>query len=133
MSGGSRTDGPRCALGSDMYSGPDRRRRRVYVTRNHEYHCKDGVCVAVRDVRTLEFLPEHRAIGRMASAAVCLRAGGLESIAPPEDATPGQRMQFAYDSDDRFDILTSSLEAIERPERDIVASYEPLEDSNYEV
>ncbi|MFO0673294.1 MAG: hypothetical protein U0235_27385 [Polyangiaceae bacterium] len=31
--------------------GPDRRRHRVYVTKNTEYHFRDGFCVAVRGDR----------------------------------------------------------------------------------
>ena len=108
------------------YSGPDRRRRRVYVTQNHEYHCKDGVCVAVRDIRTGEFLPEHTALGKVATGAVVLKGAGIESIAPPEEASPGQRMHFAVDVDDRSDVLTSTVQSIERPPRDVVEKYEPI-------
>ena len=106
------------------YAGPERRTRRVYVTHNHEYHCKDGLCVAVRDVRTGEFLPEHGAIGKRATGAVILNGGGIASISPVERATPGQRMHFAVDVDDRSDVLTSSVKAIERPPRDVVATYD---------
>ena len=115
-------------MGSDTpeYSGPERRRHRVYVTQHHEYHCKDGICVAVRDVTTGAFLQGHAAIGRLASGAVRLRDdGAIESIVPPENAGPGERMHFAFDSDDRRDVLTSSLRSVERPPRDVVAIYEP--------
>jgi hypothetical protein len=114
------------ASDSPQYSGPERRRHRVYVTQHHEYHCKDGICVAVRDVHTGAFLPSHMAIGRSASGAVRLRAdGGIESIVPPENAEPGERMHFAFDADDRRDVLTSSLREVGRPERAVVAIYEP--------
>jgi hypothetical protein len=106
------------------YSGPDRRKRRVYVTQNHEYHCKDGICLAVRDVKTGVFLPKHPAVGKTVTGALVLRGGGIESIAPPEDAVPGQRVHFAEDVDDRRDILTSSLKSVERPARDVVAQYD---------
>ena len=43
---------------------PERRRHRVYVTRNTEYHFRDGFCVAVRDRRSGDFLPGHLAIRR---------------------------------------------------------------------
>ncbi len=109
-----------------QYSGPERRRHRVYVTRHHEYHCKDGICVAVRDVTTGAFLPTHAALGRQASGAVRLRSDGcIESIAPPETAEPGERMHFAFDADDRNDVLTSSLREVGRPPRDVVRMYEP--------
>jgi len=109
-----------------QYSGPERRRNRVYVTHHHEYHCKDGLCVAVREVGTGAFLSNHPAIGRLASGAVRLRDdGGIESIVPPENAEPGERMHFAFDSDDRSDVLTSSLRSVGRPPRDVDRMYEP--------
>jgi hypothetical protein len=106
------------------YAGPDRRRRRVYVTRNHEYHCKDGVCIAVRDARTGTFLPRHAAVGKKVTGALVFHGGTIESITPPEDAVPGQRLHLAEDVEDRRDLLTSTLTAIERPPREIVAQYD---------
>jgi hypothetical protein len=108
------------------YQGPDRRRRRVYVTQNHEYHCKDGICVAVRDLQTGEFLPRHTAVGKKATGALLLRGSGIETIVPPEKAEPGLRMHFAENLDDRHDVLTSSVKSIERPPRDVLAEYERL-------
>jgi hypothetical protein len=35
-------------------------------------------------------------------------------------------MHFAVDVDDRRDVLTSSVTAIERPPREVVAEYEEL-------
>ncbi|MGO8999684.1 MAG: hypothetical protein ACLQVI_40685 [Polyangiaceae bacterium] len=106
------------------YAGPDRRRRRVYVTRNHEYHCKDGICVAVRDAQTGEFLPKHTAVGKRATGALVFNGAGIESVTSPEEAAPGQRMHFAVDVDDRCDVLTSALKSVERPPREIVAKYD---------
>ena len=40
------------------YGGPERRRHRVFVTRNTEYHFRDGFCIAVRDRRTGDFLSD---------------------------------------------------------------------------
>jgi hypothetical protein len=106
------------------YAGPDRRRRRVYVTRNHEYHCKDGVCVAVREVRSGAFLPRHAAVGKKVTGALVFHGRSIESVIPPEEAVPGQRLHFAVDVEDRRDVLTSSLTAIERPPREVVAQYD---------
>jgi hypothetical protein len=106
------------------YQGPDRRRRRVYVTQNHEYHCKDGICVAVRDIQTGAFVPKHAAVGKTVTGGLVFRGGGIESLAPPDKASPGQRMHFAQGSEDRSDVLTSTLKAVERPPREIVAQYD---------
>ena len=40
----------------------ERRRHRVYVTKNTEYHFRDGFCVAVRDRQSGDFLPGHLAL-----------------------------------------------------------------------
>ena len=45
------------------YQGVERRRFFTYVTRNTEYHFHDGICVAVRDRRTGQFLAAHVARG----------------------------------------------------------------------
>ena len=45
------------------YLGPERRRHRAYVTRNTEYHFRDDVCVAVRDVKSRKWLVSHLAVG----------------------------------------------------------------------
>jgi hypothetical protein len=106
------------------YSGPDRRRRRVYVTENHEYHCKDGICVAVREVGTGEFIAST-AVGKQVSAVVRFRRnGGIESIGVPDEAKPGERMHFANSIEDSRDVLTGPLQSIERPEREVLARYE---------
>jgi len=52
------------AAQNQEYGGPDRRRHRVYVTKNTEYHFKDGFCIAVRDRRTGDFLQGHLALRR---------------------------------------------------------------------
>jgi hypothetical protein len=44
------------------YVGPERRRNQVLVTRNSEYHCRDGACIGVRDRRTRDFVLDHPAL-----------------------------------------------------------------------
>ena len=61
---GSEAELPVDCLDLPEYAGPERRRRRVYVTRNTEYHFEVDRCVAVRDRRTGDFLPSHLAIER---------------------------------------------------------------------
>jgi hypothetical protein len=107
------------------YQGPERRRRRVYVTQHHEYHCKDGICVAVRDIETGAFVANHTALGRKVSGSIRLSENGIASFSPPESPQPGERVHFSYDADDRRDVLTSALKSVERPPREIVAIYEP--------
>ena len=107
------------------YSGPERRKRRVYITQNHEYHCKDGICIAVRDTRTSHFVPRHAALGKRVRGAFVFRGGrGIVSMLLPDDVAPGQRVYFAIDVQDPSAVMTSSVKAIERPRRALVAEYD---------
>jgi hypothetical protein len=107
--------------GSDpsRYAGPERRRHRVYVTRNTEYHFRDGVCVAVRDRRTGKFVQGHSALFGRIDAGIKFFDNG--SIAPAAgDPQPGDCLYF--ESGGR-DLVTSPLEAVDRPSRDTVDRY----------
>ena len=101
------------------YRGPDRRRHRVYVTRNTEYHFRDGFCVAVRDRRTGDFLHGHLALTRRVHGGLRFFSNG--SIVPnPGDPRPGESLFFATEG---RDLVTSPLEAVERPSREVTQAY----------
>jgi hypothetical protein len=101
------------------YQGPDRRRHRVYVTRNTEYHFRDGVCVAVRDRRKGEFLQGHLAIGRRSQGSLkFLRGGGFF----PNVGEPGAGEALFFGADGR-ELLTSPIERVERPVAEVVRAY----------
>lgn len=102
------TDGPR-----------DRRRHRVYVTRNTEYHFRDGFCVAVRDRRSGDFLPGHLAVERRLQGGLKFFPNG--AIVPNAgDPLPGEALYFAADG---RDLVTSPLERVDRPAKALVAAY----------
>jgi hypothetical protein len=109
----------------NAYSGPDRRRHRVFVTKNSEYHCRDNVCVAVRSVRTGAFDRNHVALGRWLSGAIKFtKDGSISGMSDASDARRGEQLCFASGSmDDTNDVLTSPLEAIARPPKDVVSLY----------
>jgi hypothetical protein len=101
------------------YRGPERRRHRVYVTRNTEYHFRDGFCVAVRDRRTGEYLQGHLALHRRVQGGLKFFDNG--GIAPNAgDPRPGESLYFASDG---RDLVTSPLEGVERPELQVVNGY----------
>jgi hypothetical protein len=101
------------------YAGPERRRRRVYVTRNTEYHVEDRTCVAVRNRRTREFVLGHLALERKLEGALKFFPNG--SIAPNAgEPEPGESIYFASEG---RDLVTSPLETIERPDKDTAAGY----------
>jgi hypothetical protein len=104
---------------TSRYKGPERRRHRVYVTRNTEYHFRDGFCVAVRDRRTGEFLQGHLALHRRVQGGLKFFDNG--GIAPNAgDPQPGESLYFASDG---RDLVTSPLEGVERPHRAVVSGY----------
>jgi hypothetical protein len=107
------------------YKGPERRRHRVYVTRNTEYHFRDGFCVAVRDRRTGEFLHGHLALRRRVHGGLKFSRDG--GIAPNTgEPRPGESLYFASEG---RDLVTSPLESVERPQEDVVSAYPGLRKS----
>jgi hypothetical protein len=107
------------------YVGPERRKHRVFVTRNSEYHCRDEICVAVRDLRSGTFLPRHRAIGRRMTASFRVNAeGGIDGVARVDEVHVGEQLCFtAMDHAEGHELLTSPVRAVERPPKEIVAKY----------
>jgi hypothetical protein len=109
--------------GNDARGGhvatPERRRHRVYVTHNTEYHIRDRRCVAVRDRRTGEFLQGHLAIDRSIAGGLKFFVNG--GIAPNlGEPRPGESLYFASEG---RDLVTSPLETVERPTREVVQEY----------
>jgi hypothetical protein len=112
---------------SSSYAGPERRRHRVFVTRNTEYHFRDGFCIAVRDRRTGDFLEGHLALRRRVNGGLRFFSNG--GIAPNGgDPQPGESLYFASDAKDpeaqrSRELVTSPLESVERPPRALVDAY----------
>ncbi|HEY3819571.1 MAG TPA: hypothetical protein VGL81_20520 [Polyangiaceae bacterium] len=106
------------------YRGPERRRHRVFVTLNSEYHCRDRICVAVVNRHTGELELEHPALGRRLSGSVRLDHDGIVATVPPEAPHEGEQLCFTSGRrGDPHDVVTSKVVSIERPSRDVVASY----------
>jgi hypothetical protein len=106
------------------YRGPERRHHRVLVTLNSEYHCRDGICVAVRDRRTGEFVAEHLALGKHISGGLRFnKQGGIDSATSGTDPKPGEQVLFDAGGKGERTVITSPLSAIERPPKDIVNTY----------
>jgi hypothetical protein len=104
------------------YAGRERRRHRMYVTRNTEYHLRDGVCVAVRDRKTGSWLPSHLALERRLTGGVRLLQNGT---AIPVMGAPrvGEALYFA--EEEGRELITSRLCGVERPEKRMVSQYRP--------
>jgi hypothetical protein len=101
------------------YAGPERRRHRVYVTRNTEYHFRDGFCIAVRDRRSGDFLHGHLALQRRVHGGLKFFSDG--GIAPNAgEPKAGESLYFAAEG---RDLVTSPLEGVERPSKELVGAY----------
>ena len=101
------------------YAGPERRKNRVFVTKNTEYHFRGEHCVAVRDRRSSKWLPSHLAIGRRLSGGVHFHKNGA-AVPVCDRPSVGEALYFA---DDGRELITSALCGLERPTREVIANY----------
>ena len=85
-----------CTRQESELRGPERRRHRLFVTRNTEYHCRDGVCVAVRDRRSDTWLDSHLALRRRVTGGVRILANGT-AIPSCEAPRIGEALYFGDD------------------------------------
>ncbi|MBK8257655.1 MAG: hypothetical protein IPK82_33915 [Polyangiaceae bacterium] len=109
------------------YSGSERRIHKVYITRNTEYHVREGICVAVRDRNGGGFHTAHMALSLRMDGAVRIYSNG--GIIPQANAPePGDAIYFTYkrpDGEER-QIVTSKLISVERPAKKVVQAYPPM-------
>jgi hypothetical protein len=104
------------------YGGKERRRHRIYVTKNTEYHFRDGFCVAVRDRRTGDFLQGHLALRRRIHGGLRVFANGALK---PNMGEPQAGEALCFLTGGR-DLVTSPLERVDRPSQDLVKAYPDL-------
>lgn len=103
----------------EKYSGPERRIHKVYVTRNTEYHVRRNICIAVRDRRTGRWIEGHLALRKRLSGSIRFHPhGGIT----PHTGEPAIGDAIYFSAGDR-DLITSPLEAIQRPDKHTVAQY----------
>ncbi len=101
----------------DSYSGPNRRRHRLFVTQNTEYHVRDRICVGVRDLWSGRWRTEHPAVGRKLFGAVKPSEFGLE---PQSEPSVDAMLWFENGEND---ILTSRLTVVTRPQKRCLRHY----------
>lgn len=97
----------------------ERRRNQMFVTRNTEYHLRDGVCIAVRDRRTDCWLDGHLALGRSLSGGVRVLSNG-SAVSVPSAPQVGEALYF---SSGGRELITSVLCSVERPAKELVDCY----------
>jgi hypothetical protein len=105
------------------YEGTERRRHKLIVTRNTEYHLRDDVCVAVRDRSTRRWCEGHLAVSLRCEGGVKFHSNGA-MIPSLIDPGPGDAIYFSYiaANGDERQLVTSRIESIARtPKRDVLA------------
>ena len=95
----------------------NRRRHRMFVTRNTEYHLRLDECVGVRDLETGAWQRDH--------AALRLRAIQLPPVGH-DSSWVGKRIQFWGSGKD---VVTSTVIDVARPEPEDVERYVSREQS----
>jgi hypothetical protein len=100
------------------YAGIERRIHKVFVTRNTEYHVRRNLCVAVRDRRTGQWLHGHMAIKSRVSGGLRFTRHGVSA----SQGLPNVGESLFFCASGR-DLVTSPVEAIDRPKADVVSSY----------
>lgn len=108
------------------YTGTERRRHRVFITRNTEYHVRDDVCVAVRDRQARKFKTAHMALNLKLQGAVSVNPNGV-AIPEPNNPRVGAAIYFTFSQEElggvERQIVTSRVESIERPAKSDVLQY----------
>ncbi len=97
----------------------ERRIHQVFVTQNTEYHLRRARCIGVRDRRTGEWVRGHLALRTELTGGVrFFDNGGMH----PTRGLPEVGESLLFTSPGR-DLVTSPLQAVERPPRDTVQHY----------
>jgi len=100
----------------------ERRRHKVFVTQNTEYHLRDDICVAVRDSREGAWSTESKLLSaRLMGAVDSYHALSSNECSPPEK---GKYLLFMTEEGEL--LVTTKLENIERPPKEAVQHYLPM-------
>lgn len=89
---------------------------RVYLTRNREYHLCGSKCVAVRHVRSGQWLLDHEAVGQKASGMLMATPQGWRSHAL--STRVGSRIYFP-----EVEVMTSAVRGTRAPSSEELLHY----------
>lgn len=102
-----------------LFQGKDRRIHKVFITRNTEYHTRGGICVRVRDRRSGQWVSSHMALHTRIAGGLRFHLGGGVM---PNTGFPSIGESLLFENEGR-DLVTSTVIAIERPSREMAATY----------
>jgi len=101
----------------------ERRRHKMFVTKNTEYHLKDDTCVGVRKRDSGMWLKNSKALKARL-------IGSIENFSDVKIAKGGPPKiggNLLFINEDGEDIITTSVKGIERPPKEAVQNYIPVE------
>ncbi len=99
----------------------EKRRHRMFVTRNTEYHLRDDICVAVRKKVSGDWLMQEKALGARLAGVVTVTPH--RSIRFTGSLFPSVGDNLLFISVSGQDIVTTKIRAIERPPREALKYY----------
>ena len=102
-----------------MYSGPERRKHKVFVTRQSEYHLKDNQVLVVRHRRTGIWLRSHEAVKGSLCGSIRFSAEALV----PNTGRPREGESLCFQNGRDLEIITSPLLAVRRATKEEAELY----------
>lgn len=102
----------------------ERRRHKVYITKNTEYHLRNDTCVGIKSCRDGSWIRD----GKILMAKL---VGAVERVAELAEhlvGIPEVGKYLLFVSDEGEFIVTTKLENIDRPPKEAVSNYIVLND-----
>lgn len=106
-------------------SGIERRRHKMFITRNREYHTRDHQIVAVRDRKSGSFLNEHSALQGLVVGSL----HGAQGHQYKDGFTAIEEGDSLCISNLGNGVITSVVERIDRPPKEVLRFYLPKKSS----
>jgi len=102
----------------------ERRRHKVYITQNTEYHLRNDTCVGIKSCRDGSWIRDNKVLMARLVGAV----DSVGELAEHRCGMPEVGKYLLFLSDEGELIVTTKLENIDRPFKDAVINYIMLDD-----
>jgi len=97
----------------------ERRRHKMFVTKNTEYHMKDDICVGIRKLKNGLWINNGKAL----KAKLVGSIKSLDEIILAQGSEPHVGEPLLFINEDGEDIVTTTLSEIKRPPKEAVNNY----------
>ena len=102
----------------------EKRKNRLFVTRNTEYHVRNSICVGVRNRQTGDWLMHARALGARLIGTIASPA--MPHHKPTVFLMPEIGDNLIFLSPMGVDIVTTRLRGVHRPPIQALKYYQPM-------